>query len=266
MIDIFEQLTVFDDYLFDEEPHIYYYKGEKVGVSGTKLLEKYENTFDSEKMAPFSAKKLNMSVDEVLNMWKTENLISQIKGTHLHAYMENMTANKLYNYPKEEIKNTFGHDTLLESWFIITSMMDDFKNDMRGKLIPIKSELIIGCPEFDIAGAIDQLYFNKETNELEIWDWKTNKEIKFEGYKGQTLLGKYNYLQDCNFIHYSIQLNIYKYILQRMTNLKIGACRIVWFNEKNKTYQVIDCKDLYKEAEELLLERKEELESGTINV
>ena len=75
MIEIFEELTVFDDYLFDEEPHIYYYKGKKVGVSGTKLLEKYENVFDAKKMAPFSARKLNMSTDEVLSMWETDNLI-----------------------------------------------------------------------------------------------------------------------------------------------------------------------------------------------
>ena len=264
MIEIFEELTVFDDYLFDEEPHIYYYKGKKVGVSGTKLLEKYENVFDANKMAPFSARKLNMSTDEVLSMWETDNLISQVKGTHLHAYMENATANKVYNYPKEEVIGMFGYDALLEPWFVITMMMDDFQKDIRGKLIPIKSELIIGSPDFDIAGAVDQIYFNKVTNELEIWDWKTNKEIKYEGYKGQTLLGKYRYLQDCNFVHYSIQLNVYKYILQNMTKLRFGACRIVWFNEKNDTYKVITCMDLYKEAEELLLERKEELENGLL--
>lgn len=266
MIEIFEELTVFDDYLFDEEPHIYYYKGKPVSTSGTKLIEKYVKPFEAEKIAPFSARKLNMSTEDVLDMWETDNQISQVKGTHLHAYMENATANKVYNYPVEEIRNKFGYDTLLEPWFIITSMMDDFQNDMRGKLIPIRSELIVGCPEFDIAGAVDQIYFNKETNELEIWDWKTNKEIKYEGYKGQKLLGKYNYLEDCNFIHYSIQLNVYKYILQHMTKLKFGACRIVWFNENNDTYKIIDCKDLYKEAGEMLMERKEELDNGICNV
>ena len=51
-----------------------------------------------------------------------------------------------------------------------------------------------------------------------------------------------------------------------MTKLKFGACRIVWFNENNDTYKIIDCKDLYKEAGEMLMERKEELDNGICNV
>lgn len=258
-INILKRFQVFDDYIFDEKPHIYTYKGEIVGTSGSQLIEEYQEPFDAERIAPFTAKKLNMSADEVLDMWKTDNLISQVKGTHLHAYMENLTANKLYRYPEAEIRNNFGYDVLEEYWFPITIMMEDFKEYAREFLIPIRSELIIGDPEFDIAGAVDQIYYNTQTEELEVWDWKTNKEIKYEGYKHKKLLGILSDLEDCNYVHYSIQLNIYKYILQKMTGLKFGKCRIVWFNEKNDTYQIIDCLDLYDRAKQMLLERRDKI-------
>ena len=238
-INILKRFQVFDDYIFDEEPHIYTYKGEIVGTSGSQLIEEYQEPFDAERIAPFTAKKLNMSADEVLDMWKT--------------------ANKLYRYPEAEIRNNFGYDVLEEYWFPITIMMEDFKEYARKFLIPIRSELIIGDPEFDIAGAVDQIYYNTQTEELEVWDWKTNKEIKYEGYKHKKLLGILSDLEDCNFVHYSIQLNIYKYILQKMTGLKFGKCRIVWFNEKNDTYQIIDCLDLYDRAERMLLERRDKI-------
>jgi hypothetical protein len=261
MIEIFQKLTIFNDYKFYEDEHYYTYKGQKVSLSATRLIEEYSQPFDEEKWAPISAKREGVPVEEILKRWKINNLISQIKGTNLHKYMEDSLANKYFHYSSDEIKKIFGYDVLnpfqsdSSIWDKVVNMMDEFLESLKGRLIPIRSELVVGDPEYDIAGMIDQLFWNEKTQQLEIWDWKTNKDIKLEN-KYQKMQGFLNNYDDCNFIHYSLQLNIYKHILQKMTGLTIGACRIVWFNENNDKFQVITCKDMYKEAVQMLEERK----------
>ena len=51
---------------------------------------------------------------------------------------------------------------------------------------------------------------------------------------------------------YSLQLSLYKYIIEKNTNLKLGDSYIVWFNEKNETYKPIKCYDFQKEIVKML--------------
>lgn len=67
--------------------------------------------------------------------------------------------------------------------------------------------------------------------EVHITDYKTNKEIKKEGFamRGKTkkMLHPLEHLDDCNFNHYSLQLSLYMYIiLKHNPNLKFGSMTI----------------------------------------
>jgi hypothetical protein len=63
---------------------------------------------------------------------------------------------------------------------------------------------------------------------IDIYDYKTNKEIKtqsFTNWEGvsEKMLHPIDHLDDCNFIHYAIQLSIYLYIMiKHNPNLKPG--------------------------------------------
>jgi hypothetical protein len=50
-------------------------------------------------------------------------------------------------------------------------------------------------------------------------------------------------LDDCEYETYSLQLNIYRKIVERNTNLKLGDSYLVWFNEENPNYEIIKCDD-----------------------
>jgi len=55
-------------------------------------------------------------------------------------------------------------------------------------------------------------------NKVNIIDYKTNKEIKTESFKdwegiSKKMLNPIAHLDDCNFVHYSLQLSIYMYII-----------------------------------------------------
>jgi hypothetical protein len=63
---------------------------------------------------------------------------------------------------------------------------------------------------------------------VNIYDYKTNKEIKLEGFKNwegitEKMLDPINHIDDCNYMHYALQLSIYMYIMiKHNPNLKPG--------------------------------------------
>jgi hypothetical protein len=80
------------------------------------------------------------------------------------------------------------------------------------------------CGQADVVEIVDG-YIN-------INDYKTNKEIKEKGYtnwEGITskMFKPVNHLDDCNLMHYSLQLSIYAYIIKKHNpSLKIGKLTI----------------------------------------
>jgi catalase len=53
-----------------------------------------------------------------------------------------------------------------------------------------------------------------------IVDWKRSKEIKKTN-RWQHGKSIFQHLEDCNYIHYTLQLNIYRHILETKYNKKI---------------------------------------------
>lgn len=257
-----EQLKVFDMFNFEEEPHIYWWLDEngerqQAEISMTSLIHEHSQPFDAEKIAPFSAKKMGLSVKEVLGMWEFENNLAKIKGTHIHAYNEYLWQGKPYMYPIEDVKEKFdGVDVLKDMWPKLTKIANKFYEQYKDRIIPVGLELVVGDEELKICGSIDFLCFSKKLNSLIIVDYKSNKAIKFKPYKGQKMTGVLSHLDDCNYIHYSLQLNGYQYILEKKAGLKLNNEHfLVWMNENNDDFVIYKTKDLHKEAIKMLEER-----------
>jgi len=73
--------------------------------------------------------------------------------------------------------------------------------------------ILFGQPLFVIIGAIAAYCFHFYAGEsLEVMvDWKTNESINLAGYG--KMLEPFDHLEDCNFTHYVLQLNLYRQIL-----------------------------------------------------
>ena len=88
--------------------------------------------------------------------------------------------------------------------------------------IDILSEVIVYSTELSIAGTVDILAKDNSTGLYEIIDCKTSKKIEMVSY-GQKM-GTHEItknIMDCNFYHYSLQLSLYRYILETYYGLKI---------------------------------------------
>jgi ATP-dependent exoDNAse (exonuclease V) beta subunit len=247
---------------FYEKDHKYKINNELCKCSVTTLLKKYGEEFDSEKTAKIVSLKQNRPVDDILKEWNFKREYACFKGTDFHKYVENFLNRKFspldlkgFHYMlfqegqeldaekrKEEYRETMK--------FMVKNFLNFYK--WYDELYHcIKSEFVVGDFDSKICGTIDNLSYNKKTKNLSIFDYKTNQSIKTEGFKGKTLLDGLSHLQDCEFSKYSLQLHIYKRIIEKNSNFKIDDLYIVWFPE-NKEYQLIKPLDLEKEAEYVL--------------
>lgn len=237
----------FGDFKFFEEDHHYEYKGERVGISVTRLIEEYANEFDADTIAERVATRDGKSVQEVLEEWKAKNQIACEKGHLGHEY-----AQSLWNGTNtlEEIKNSSeAVKILLEP---ILKQADNFYNDYKDRLEHLYDEYIIGSEEYNIASAIDHIFINKLTGGLVLVDYKTNSDIhKNEKYVKNMKVPLTN-LKDFTLNHYYIQLSIYKYLVEKYTNLKFEEMFIVYFSENIENYEIIPVPYLYKEVKNIL--------------
>ena len=256
MIELFEKLSVFDHVKYYDEPHTYHIGDRRLTNSPTKLLGKYKPKFDADKQSKITAERTNRTQQEVLDEWALKRVTSTVKGSVFHDYAENYLGNKIFKYPLDYVLSTpefNGQDLIFDKMEKLKSIFHDFHSKIQGRMLPIKSEYVVGDAELDVGGMIDQLFFNKKTGMLEIWDWKTNKEIKtFNPFKkDKKMLGIFSQYDNCELVHYSMQTAIYKFIIERNTGLKLGTSRIAWFHENNDAVKIYDCIDMENEVKQI---------------
>jgi hypothetical protein len=239
---ISELFTNFNNLTYHDLPHKYYLDGQEL-ISVTTLIHQYQEEFNEEYWSNYKANQFNLNQYEILRAWNFINKKGTVKGSAIHDYTENLFLNKKYEYPKNLILNEFGFDPVEYEYNITKNHVDNFYKNSFGKLIPIKTECVIYDKESLIAGMFDIIFYNVKANEFQIWDNKTNKELTLE-MPNRHLLGDLYLLEDCDLNIYSLQLGLYKYIIENNTSIKLGKSYLSWFSHNNDTYKIIECKDL----------------------
>jgi hypothetical protein len=236
-----ELFTAFNDVTFYDEPHKYYVDGKEL-ISVTTLIHKYQEEFNEDYWSDYKGSQFGISQKEILRAWKFINRKGTIKGSAIHDYAENLFQNKKFEYPKQLIYNEFGFDPIYDAYQTTKKHVDKFYSDVQGKLIPIRTEHVIFDRESLIGGMYDILFYNVKAKEFQIWDWKTNKDFTFE-MKSRYLLKDLYMLEDCDMELYSLQLQLYKQIIEKNVPIKLGKSYIVWFSHNNDNYRVIEAKN-----------------------
>lgn len=118
---------------------------------------------------------------------------------------------------------------------------------------PYRTEWTVFDEELRFAGSID-MCFRKPDGTIAIYDWKRSKEIKkscggfFKASKNSAL----SHIPDLNYWHYSLQLNIYKTILERQYGEDVSEMYLVCLHPNHDNYQRIRVTDMSVEVEELI--------------
>jgi hypothetical protein len=198
---------------------------EKKWISTTSLVSLFKKPFDAERISISSSKNkkskwYGMKPEDIRAIWAKEANRATSLGTWYH---------------NEREKELLACGTLqregLDLSIIHPIEQDGIKLSPNQTLVPgIYPEHLVYLKSARICGQVDRL--EVVGNRVDIFDYKTNKEIKKEAYvnwegKMSCLNGPLSHVGDCNFNHYALQLSIYMYIiLKHNHNLKPGKLQI----------------------------------------
>ena len=98
---------------------------------------------------------------------------------------------------------------------------------------------------------IDLFCYNKEKDYFYIADYKTNKKFDFESTYNNYFLDPISSLEECSFTTYSLQTSIYRYIIEKNLGVELGDSIVIWFNDKNDSYEPVKCTYFKKEVEKM---------------
>lgn len=251
-----ELFTNFNDLKYFDEPHKYYLGNEEL-ISVTTLIHQYQEEFDEDYWSEYKANQFDLTQKEILRAWKFINRKGTMKGSIIHDYAENLLLNKVFKYPKNDIIKEFGFDPIIEEYEVTKKHVDKFCADSKGKLIPVKTELVMYDKESMIAGMADLIFYNVKMKEFQIWDWKTNKA--FSKSSERKLLDLLYMLDDCDLEIYSLQLGLYKAILERNTGIKFGKSYLLWVSHNNPSYEIIEAKNREYYINQILQKRIQDI-------
>lgn len=207
---------------FNEVNHSYYNEEGELYVSATAFIKKFVKPFEREKIAAKYAKKNKKTVKEVIEEWTKLGDDAVRKGTAYHKIKELELLGKESCIIEDEEHLVCRNDFEEEGIKVSKSM----------KLEPgVYPELIVWSDRYKIAGQADYVEVTKK-GKVNIKDYKTSKEIKkhaFEKWDGTKEMMKFpvNNLEDCNFSHYALQINLYAFLIRQYNrNLKLGKLEI----------------------------------------
>lgn len=238
----------FKSFKFFPEDHHYEYNGKNVGISVTRLIEEYCNEFDKELIAKRVAKRDNKTINQVLKEWEYKNQFACTKGTTCHEYAQSLWSGEHWNCDNFDFSSEYE-----EAIFKIKKQADEFYEDFKNEFQHLADEFIIGSQEYDIASAVDHLFIDNESN-IYLIDYKTNSYMtgyNKEAYK-KPMKAPLQHLNDDALTHYKLQLSIYKYLIEKYTELKIKDMIIIYFTENQEHYSKINIPYLKKEVEDIL--------------
>ena len=247
----------FKDFKFYADGHYYTYKDKPVGISVTRFIAEYENEFDQLGIAERCAIKQNKSVEEILAEWKYKADFACSKGTTCHEYAQSLWSGEEWKF--KDFDGSKNYEIAVD---LIQNQANNFHDDYQDHLEHLQDELVVGSAEYDIASAVDHLFYNKLTGGLVLVDYKTNSTLK--GYNDDIKNRRYtkkmkvplHNIDDDALHHYYIQLSIYKFLIEKYTGLKVDEMFIVYMSENIENYEIIPIPYLEKEVEEILENRR----------
>ncbi|NBO98680.1 MAG: hypothetical protein EBU90_00865 [Proteobacteria bacterium] len=258
---LIELYDSFSSVRFFDKDHSYEIEGQKAITSVSGLIGRYEKPFDTQKVAERVAKKQGVSVKQIIEQWEYNKNYSCHKGSEFHLYVENFLERRFAPLDRTAFinfiapNNQIYHESVVEDYYKeMALLIRNFKNFYdwwKQDHILIKSEFVVGDKRSKVCGTIDNLSFNKKTNEFAIFDYKTNKKINRKNDYGETLLDPYDYIPKCELSKYSLQLWLYKLIIERNSPFQVGDLGIVWVAGEDD-YELIKPVDYRKEAAQML--------------
>lgn len=244
-----------DRYLkFDAGSHTYTV-GDLTLTSVTNIVEDCFPKFDADYWALRKAPAMGLTPDELKAMWEANAAHSRALGTTMHE--------KIERYYLGEDSGDDGDAFTLFRHFAAAE-----------RLYPYRTEWRIYMEEYGVAGTLDFLE-RRPDGTFNIYDWKRSKKliaadgsVETSNRFGKRGFFPVNHLEDCSYHHYSLQLSIYRYILEHAYGIRVSQLKLGVFHPDYSLAYIIPVPYLCHEAESVLqthaAQWRRQIEQGTL--
>ena len=199
-------------------------------------------------------------VNEILTSWDNTRDEACGHGTYVHEIMET----SFYGNTHFDLSN-FGCPYVCGDYSCIKG---NYHLDLDNGIYPEFLMSYVTPEGIRIAGQADLIV--KSGNDIDILDWKTNKEIKKRGFynssKKKNVCLKYplSHIEDCNYNVYTLQLSLYAYMLQQLNpDFNIRSLKLVHIARDGKQ-TVYELKYLKEDIEKMLKHYAKQLKTNEL--
>lgn len=271
-------IPAFDAHItFDEAAHVYTVDGVKYKQSVTSFIKTPFEEFDEEATIKRMLGKPQWGADPSYRYYRKERWT--IKGEWARNRTEAAEHGTLMHKCVELFYNAgslYHREPRLEP-FLMPSM-DLFRKfhaeHVAGKLEPFRTELrvadrsphVVGrgglaAPAY-LAGSVDMIFRHANRpadgsldRHVVVMDWKRSKKVDTEGFQGRMCAPPFERVPDCKLGHFQLQLNTYKYIIERNTDLIVDAMYVCVFHPAHGDYRMFKIEALDDEVRTLFAAR-----------
>lgn len=213
---------------FDENYHRYYFENKpyETLISATTLVNKFFPKFDRDSISKKYAKKHGLKQEDVIAQWNEEGVKGRDLGNLVHSYAYDIIkGNDLSDYkriPQMDI-------------------LDDICFDIRYQMDKLLPEFPIASEKLKVAGTTDLTAVHGDI--IYIYDWKIVKALHYEN-RFRRAYHPIEFLDDCNFNKYAVQLNLYKEIYKTEDYFNYSNIKIKLVHIMEDDFNMIDVPDI----------------------
>ena len=224
---------------FDEELHRYSL-GDVVMRSVSNVVGMFFREFDA---VGVSLKKCFGDETEAAKLrdsWECKGAVASQAGTFLHKQIEDYLNGKELPELLCEV-NFNGCYINLNDTLDISREWSYFKAFERNvTFTPFRTEWRVYDAEARVAGTLD-LVCACNDGTYEIYDWKrSNKIDPTERNRWANGMNGLEHLTDTSYIHYCLQQNLYRYMLERNYGIRISRMNLVVLHPDYSSYRIVE--------------------------
>lgn len=237
---------------FEEEGHIYTVDGLGQMTPVSTIVSSFFKKFDADYWSLRKCDGDRQKAALLREQWNCKGHIAAQLGTHLHKQIENylntqaapqLQCHLQYHgqYVQEQRVCDISHE-----W----KMFMNFHHAATYQ--PFRTEWAVYDVEARMSGTID-LLCSRPDGTYEIFDWKRSNKINpTEHNRWDSGLKGLEHLTDTSYMHYCLQQNLYRYMLEKNYGLRVSAMHLVVLHPDYSNYRIVDVPRMEREVDIML--------------
>ena len=225
--------------IFEAKEHRYHVEGVGEMTPVSHIVSEFFKPFDAEFWSLRKSRGHKLKAEQLREEWAAKGAVACQAGTYLHRQIEHY----LNGGQPSELFCCVGY----KGKYVHVSELVDIDReweyfrafDAETDYTPFRTEWGVFDVETRIAGTID-LIGARPDGTYEIYDWKRSSKIDPEE-QNPWSDGRYGleHLSDTSYVHYCLQQNLYRYLVEKNYGLKISRMNLVVLHPEYDNYRMI---------------------------